>query len=136
MQVLLSYREGDNALAIHKTKDTSLKLIFGEHTLFAEFLRDFVGIDMLKDVDPLDIEDMSTRFLPLFSDGRDSDTVKRINLQGNMSFFIIAIVEHESEVNFRASFKMLQYIALVLHEHEKETNKRHESRVSFTRDFK
>jgi hypothetical protein len=89
-------------------------------------LRDFVPIDLLKNVAPEDIEDISERFLPLFSDSRDSDTVKRIRLKDDVPLFVIAIVEHESEVNYRASFKMLQYITLVLTEYEKDANKNKE----------
>ena len=37
--------------------------------------------------------------------------------------FVIAILEHESGVNYRTSFKMLQYITLVLADFEKEVNK-------------
>ena len=120
---------------IHKAKDNCLKLILGDHELFAEFLRDFIGIDILNDVDPADIEDITERFLPLFNEQKDSDVVKRINLRGGTPFFIISIVEHESKVNFRASFKMLQYIALVLNDYEKEINSEGKD-ISSAKDFK
>jgi hypothetical protein len=109
---------------IHHARDNSFKLIFGDPELFVEFLRDFIPISLLKDISPENIEDMSERFLPLFQDARDSDTIKRIRLKdGSTSLYVIAIVEHESEVNHRSSFKMLQYITLVLTEYEKEANK-------------
>ena len=111
------------AKTIHKAKDSSLKTIFNEPELFVEFLRDYIPVDMLKDVKPGDIEDITERFLPLFQDSKDSDTVKRVNLKGDTPLFVIAILEYESQVNYRASFKMLQYISLVLHEYEKEVNK-------------
>jgi len=85
--------------------------------------------------DPEDIEDISERFLPLFMDGRDSDTVKRINLKDNNSLFVIAILEHQSEVDFRSSFKMLQYICLVLDAWEKEMD-REKPESSLLKDFK
>jgi hypothetical protein len=119
---------------IHKAKDNSFKLILGEHELFAEFLRDFIDIEILKDVEPSDIEDISERFIPLFSDNKDSDTVKRINLKNKMPFFVISIVEHETKVNYRASFKLLQYITLVLHEYEKESNKTNKG-IAYTKGF-
>jgi predicted transposase/invertase (TIGR01784 family) len=122
-------------LTIHKAKDNSFKLILSEHELFVEFLRDFIKIDMLNDVQPADVEDVTERFLPLFQDNKDSDTVKRINLKGNIPLFVIAIVEHESQVNHRASFKMLQYITLVLADYEKEANKAKEG-ISKTKEFK
>ena len=44
---------------IHKAKDNSIKTILAQPELFAEFLRNFVPIDILKDVAPADIEDIS-----------------------------------------------------------------------------
>jgi len=121
-------------MTIHNAVDNSFKLIFGDHRLFSDFLRDFIHIDVLKDVKPEDIEDMSERFLPLFQDNRDSDTVKRINLKGS-PLFVIAILEQESTVNHRSSFKMLQYISLVLDAWEKEVEKERPG-ASFLKDFK
>jgi len=109
-------------MTIHNATDNSFKLIFGDHRLFSDFLKDFIHIDILKNIRPEDIEDISERFLPLFQDNRDSDTVKRINLKGT-PLFVIAILEHESKVNHRSSFKMLQYICLVLDAWEKEAEK-------------
>ena len=97
-------------MPIHNAADNSFKIIFNDHRLFADFIRDFIPIDILKDVKPGDIEDMRERFLPLFEENRDADTVKKINLAGNTPFFIIAILEHESKVNFRSCFKMLFYM--------------------------
>jgi hypothetical protein len=122
-------------MSIHNSKDNSFKLILANHQLFVQFLRDYIPIDLLKTVGPEDIEDISERFLPLFQDNRDSDTVKRINLKGETPLFVITIVEHESRVNYRAPFKMLQYITLVLDNYEKEANREHPG-LSATRDFR
>ena len=122
-------------MAIHKAQDNSFKLIFDNHTLFSQFIRNFINIDILKEVNPEDIEDLSERFIPLTLNSRDSDTVKRINLKGAVPFFVIAILEHESQVNFRSSFKMLQYLYLVLDAWEKEAEKE-EPGVSMRKDFK
>ena len=120
--------------AIHKAKDNSVKMILAEPELFAEFLRNFVKLDILSNIDPTDIEDISERLISLVSEQKDGDTIKRINLNGGKSLFVIAIVEHESKVNFRASFKMLLYIALILNDYEKEVNKY--AKVTHTKDFK
>ena len=119
---------------IHKAKDNSAKTILAEPELFAEFLRDFIPIDMLKDVAPTSIEDMSERLISLVSEQKDGDTIKRINLDDGKSLFVIAIVEHESKVNFRAPFKMLLYIALILNDYEKEVNK--DTKITHAKDFK
>ncbi|MDR2070326.1 MAG: Rpn family recombination-promoting nuclease/putative transposase [Treponema sp.] len=119
-------------MPIRHTKDNSFKLILGNHHLFAEFLRDFIPIPVLKSVSPDDIEDLTERFLPLNQNARDSDTVKRVHLSGDNPLFVITVVEQESKVNFRTPFKMLQYISLVLDNYEKELNNRN---APFTKDF-
>ena len=122
-------------MTIHNAKDNSLKKILSEPELFVDFIKDYVKIDLFKDIKPTDIEDMTERFLPLFQDNKDSGTVKRINLKGSGPLFVIAIVEHESQVNFRTSFKMLQYITLVLTEYEKDANKENRN-ASKAKNFK
>jgi predicted transposase/invertase (TIGR01784 family) len=122
-------------MPIRNVKDNSFKLILGDHYFFAEFLKDFIPIDLFKDILPDDIEDLTERFLPLFQDNKDSDTIKKVNLKDQTPLFVIAIVEHESDVNFRSSFKMLQYICLVLDAWEKEINKEHPG-ASSQKDFK
>ena len=81
---------------IHKAKDNSVKMILDEPELFAEFLRNFIPIDILKVVTPADIEDISERLISLVSEQKDGDTIKKINLDDGKSLFVIAIVEHES----------------------------------------
>jgi predicted transposase/invertase (TIGR01784 family) len=124
-------------LGIHKVKDNSLKLILDDHELFVEFLRDFIEVDLLKSVAPEDVEDITERFLPLFDENKDSDTVKRIRLRGDdeSPLYVVALVEHESGVNFRSSFKMLHYITLILSDYEKMMN-REKNGIIYRRDFK
>lgn len=104
-------------------KDSIYKKVFGDPQIFTEFLDGFVPVDMLKKLKPEDIEDISPRYIPLFSDNKDSDTVKKISLGGDDSMYVISIVEHESEVNYTSSVKMLIYIAYVLHDYIKENDK-------------
>ncbi|MDR1953502.1 MAG: Rpn family recombination-promoting nuclease/putative transposase [Clostridiales Family XIII bacterium] len=121
--------------SIHKAKDNSLKLILNDHGLFTEFLRDFIRIDALNGVEASDIEDVSERFLPLFDENRDSDTVKKIHLKEGYPLFVITIVEHESKVDFRSSYKMLKYITLILDTYEKEANKEKPG-ITSTKNFR
>jgi len=122
---------------IRKAKDSSIKMVLDEPEMFVEFLRDFIPIDILKDIKAEDIEDVTSRFLTSVSEQKDGDTVKRINLKNNQPLFVIAIVEHESGVNYRASFKMLLYIALILDGYEKEVIRDESQKMKPTRkDFK
>jgi len=129
-------RSGYKLAAIHKAKDNSVKSVLAEPELFAEFLRNFIPVEILKNVAPADIEDVSERLLSLVSEQKDRDTIKRINLKDGRPLFVIAIVEHESKVNFRAPFKMLMYISLILDDYEKEANKKAGKKISHTKDFK
>jgi hypothetical protein len=117
-------RERKTAAKAHKIKDNIFKTVFDEPRLFVEFLKNFVPIDILKDITPDDIEDITPRHLPLFSENKDSDTVKRINFKGD-NLFVISILEHESEINYKSSFKMLVYIAYVLEKYVKENDKKY-----------
>lgn len=111
-----------------------MKIILDEPELFAEFLRNFIPIDILKNVSPSNIEDISERLISLVSEQKDGDTIKRVSLDDGNSLFVITIVEHESKVNFRSTFKMLLYIALILNDYETEANR--DARITYTKDFK
>ncbi|MDR1399873.1 MAG: Rpn family recombination-promoting nuclease/putative transposase [Treponema sp.] len=121
-------------MAIHNLHDNSFKAILNEHELFAEFLRDFTDIDPLKHVCANDIQDMTERYIPLFQDSKESDSVKRVNISGCPPVFIIVLTEHQSTVNFRMAFRMLQYIVLILDAYEKEVNA--EGDISGKKDFR
>ena len=54
-------------------RDSSGKLIFGDPILCAQFLRNYVDIPLLKDVEPKDIEDVNERYIHMFTEERDSD---------------------------------------------------------------
>lgn len=117
-----------------KTHDNGAKLIFGDPILCAQFLRGYTNIALLKDVQPEDIEDISERFLPMWQEGRDSDSVKKVHLKG-VSLFLIAIVEHQSDVYYDMAFKILRYIVMVWTDYETEQEQLHPG-ITKTRDFK
>jgi hypothetical protein len=105
-----------------ETRDDGFKLILGNHDLFVQFLHDFVKVDMLKDVAPDDIEDITERFIMMGLDSKEGDTVKRINLKGKEPLYVIGIVEHQQSVNYRMSFRLLQYSVFIWSDYEKEQN--------------
>jgi hypothetical protein len=94
----------------------------------------FIKIDLLNDVKPDDIEDISERFIMLYDTNKDADTVKRIRLKDQVPLFVISIVEHQSNVNFRTGYRMLQYITYVLSDYEKEAEEK-QAGISTTKDF-
>lgn len=61
-------------------RDSSSKLIFGDNILSCQFFRDYADMEILRNIQPEDIEDVSERYVPLYSTQRESDTVKKINI--------------------------------------------------------
>ena len=115
-------------------KDNGAKLIFKDPILCAEFLRGYVDVDILKDVQPEDIEDISERFVSMWQEARDSDSVKKIRVK-DTSLYVITIVEHQSKVHYDMSFRMLRYIVMVLTDYEAEQERLHKG-ITKTKDFK
>ena len=56
----------DAEVANKKVKDSGAKLIFGDPILCAQFLRGYTNIEILKDVQPEDITDISERFISMW----------------------------------------------------------------------
>ncbi len=95
-------KQKTNSIGNTSPKDSSAKLIFDNHILCAQFLRDYVDVELLKDVQPEDIEDISERFLWLWQESRESDSVKKIHLKGKEgadTLFVITLIEHQSRVD-------------------------------------
>ena len=67
----------ETKIANSRSRDAGAKLIFDNPILCAQFLRGYTNLEILKNIRPEDIEDISERFLPLWQENRDSDSVKR-----------------------------------------------------------
>ena len=95
-------------------------------------------IDMLKDVQPEDIEDISERFIWLWQEGRDSDSVKKIRITKDgqeISLYLIALIEHQSSVHYDMAFRILRYIVMLLNEYAKDQEKLHPG-ITKTKGFR
>lgn len=121
-----------------KPKDSSAKMIFGDATLCAQFLRGYADIPILKDVRPEDIEDVTERYVHMFTEERDSDIVKRVRIRGlekqeesrkkpyQQEFppcFVISLVEHKSKVDYNVVMQVFRYMAFIWEDYEKEMEK-------------
>ena len=122
-----------------KYRDSSAKLIFEDPILCAQFLRGYVDIPLLKNVQPEDIEDETERFVHLFTEERDSDVVKRIRLKdgenGEIPFYLISLIEHKSDVDYNVVMQILRYVVFIWEDYEKEQERKQEG-VSRTKGFR
>ena len=98
-----------NGVQNSHTKDNAAKIVFGDPVLCAQFLKGYTDIPLFKEIKPEDIENVSSHFLPLFQESRDSDTVNKIRI-GDSEIYLIALIEHQSENDFDMSFQILRYI--------------------------
>ena len=123
-----------NVISNQHIKDSGAKLIFKDPILCAEFLRGYIDIVLLKNVQPEDIEDISERFVSMWQEERDSDSVKKIRIK-NTSLYLIAIIEHQSNIHYDMAFRMLRYIVMVLTDYQTE-QERLQKNITKTKDFK
>ena len=73
--------EENNQISNSKEKDSGAKLIFGNANLCAQLLRDYSNIEALKDVKAEDIEDVTERYIPMFTEERNADVVKKVRIR-------------------------------------------------------
>ncbi|MCR5487777.1 MAG: Rpn family recombination-promoting nuclease/putative transposase [Lachnospiraceae bacterium] len=118
-----------------KAADSGGKLIFGNPTLLAQLLRDYSGMEILKDVRPEDIEDVTTRYIPMFTEERDSDVVKKVRLPKQGELFLITLVEHKSYVEYNVVMQLLRYMVYIWEDYEKQKEKEQKG-ITRTKGFR
>ncbi len=114
--------------------DSGAKLILGNPTLCAQLLHDYSGMELLKDVKPEDIEDVTTRYIPMFTEERDSDTVKRVKLPGKGELFVITLIEHKSYVDYNVIIQLLRYMVYIWEDYAKQIEKKQKN-ITKTKGF-
>ena len=67
-------------IRIGQVKDVNNRQVFSNHVLCAQFLRDYADLDILKNVQPEDIEDVTDKYQAYLGIEFETDTVKKIHL--------------------------------------------------------
>ena len=121
-------------------RDSSSKIIFADNILSSQFLRDYADMEILRQIRPEDIEDVSERYVPLYSTERNSDTVKRVDISKylpsreymeinvkplELPLYIISLVEHKTQVEYNVVMQLLRYMVHIWEDYEKEMDKMH-----------
>ena len=119
-----------------KWKDSSSKIIFEDPILCAQFLRGYVDVPILKDVQPEDIEDVTNRFVHMFTEERNSDVVKKVcRKEEDTPCYLISLIEHKSDVDYNVIMQVFRYMVFIWEDYEKEMEKKHPG-ISKTKGFK
>ena len=110
----------DQSQSNSKYRDSSSKIIFEDPTLCAQFLRGYLNIPLLKDVQPEDIEDVTSRYVHLFTEERNSDVVKRVHIAPQegasakeTQFYLISLIEHKSNVDYNVVMQVFRYMVFI-----------------------
>ena len=108
----------------------------------AQFLKGYLNIPLLQDVQPEDIEDVTGRYVHLFAEERNSDVVKRVHIKvigqetpQKLPFYLISLIEHKSNVDYNVVMQVFRYMVFIWEDYEKEMEKRQPG-ISRTKDFK
>lgn len=104
-----------------QVRDSSSKVIFDDHTLCSQFLRDYVNLPYMKDIRPEDIEDVSEQYVVLFAEERNSDRVKRVHVEGGSTpFFLVSLIEHKTAPDYNVCMQVFRYMVYIWEAYEKE----------------
>ncbi len=122
-------------LSNSKPHDSSSKLIFGNAELCSQFLRNYMDIPLLKNVRAEDIEDVTERYVPMFTEERNSDTVKRVKISENNTFYFVSLIEHKTKVDYNVSMQLLRYMVYIWEDYEREMERKKKG-ISKTKDFR
>ena len=114
---------GNDRITNSKVEDNGAKLIFENPTLCAQLLRDYSNIELLKNVKPEDITDVTERYIPMFTEERNADVVKKVRINDNEDVFI-ALIEHKSAVDYNVSMQILRYMVYIWEDYERRQEKR------------
>ncbi len=117
-----------------KLRDNGGKIIFNDPILCAQFVRDYVKLPFLQDVRPEDIEDVSERFVTLYEEERNADTVKRIKIQGEEPFYLISLIEHKISVDYNVGMQIFRYMSRIWEDYAKEMEKKQKG-ITRRKDF-
>ena len=118
-----------------RVRDSAFKLLFGDNYLCAEFIRDYVSIEALSKITEADISDADPRYVFTDREDQESDVLKHLRLSGNEDVYVIGLIEHESGVNFRAEFKLLQYMVYIWSRYEADCERERPGSTSL-KDFR
>ena len=123
----------DNNKVIHKLKDNSYKELFDNPEVFIQFIKHFSNVPLLNNIKAEDIEDYTNRYVPLFLEEKDADSIKVVKIKEDI--FVITMIEHQSEICYNMSCRMLWYMVLIWNEWIKQKEKEDKG-STIRKDFK
>lgn len=82
-----------------------------------------MNIPLLKNVQAEDIEDVTERYVHMFTEERNSDIVKRVQIKNKETttpFYLISLIEHKNNVDYNVVMQIFRYMAFIWEDYERE----------------
>ena len=119
----MSREQKQNEVSKGQIRDLNSRTVFKEPILCAQFLRDYTGISLLKNVQPDDIEDVSEKYQAYLGISFETDTVTKVRIRGQEEtppLYLISLFEHKSRVDHNVTMQLLRYMVCIWTEYAKE----------------
>ncbi len=137
VDVNMSTNDSVRVNGTHFTKDINGKVVFQDPVMCSQFLKDYSGMDIFKNIKPEDIVDETKKYQAYLGITFESDTVNRIMLKEitDVPVFVVSLIEHKSDVDYNVAMQLLRYMVCIWTEYGKERLSRGEGNPS-NKNFK
>lgn len=125
---ILSAKDSFTVNGTHFVKDVNARTVFQNPVMCCQFLKEYSGIEMFKDIKPENIFDETEKYQAYLGITFESDTVNKIIIDDvyDMPIFLISLIEHKSKVDYNISLQLLRYMVCIWTEYGKEKQARKE----------
>lgn len=110
----------DEKMGIHNKYDKGYKSLLSIKKNFIDFIKTFVKVEMIEEVEEDDVTLWDKEFITLNFDRRESDLIYEIKLEKRNIFFIL--IELQSKVDKTMSYRMLNYMIEIWRKWDKNRN--------------
>ncbi len=121
----------------HFVKDVNARTVFQNPVMCCQFLKEYSGIEIFKDIKPENIFDETEKYQAYLGITFEADTVNKIILDNSKKepVFLISLIEHKSRVDYDIALQLLKYMVCIWTEYGKEKMERYEGNPA-NKDFR
>ena len=103
-------------------------------------MKNYTNIPLFANVNPEDIEDVSSKYRAFLGVEYESDTIKKVYIRkkdGTLEreVYVISLIEHKSNVDYDVSMQLIRYMTAIWQEYKKNREKEIKN-ISKRKDFR
>jgi len=132
----MTAKDSQKTKGTHFVKDINARTVFQNPVMCCQFLKEYSGIEIFKNIKPENIFDETEKYQAYLGISFEADTVNRIILDDSKKepVFLISLIEHKSRVDYDIALQLLKYMVCIWTEYGKERMERREGNPA-NRDF-